>query len=365
MQTKNKCPDGGIGRRAGLKHQWSNIHPGSTPGLGTERLTWLSQPFFITNQFLCFMKNRIAELDYLKSIFILLMIVFHLVYIGDKYPYAKALVYTFHMPAFLIISGYVMNIAKGIRPFLRTMWWIFIPYAVMETGYVIMSAVLPVRESVEHLSVSLWLDKLFLHPLGPYWYLHTLMLCGLVYLLVDKLAGKWSNTFSVLIILALSYAVLSVCGILSLINALYFTAGVALRRSSIDFRTFFSASFWALLPVIWLAADETNLNKSTLSGAALTYLVISFLLAVYRYLPDYLKKGLDYIGSHTFVLLVFSPVFTMAVKPLVPVLAFEPTGMLFLCVSLCFCVMGSFAIAWVMDKLDLSRFFWGKSRMLS
>lgn len=311
------------------------------------------------------MKNRIAELDYLKSIFILLMIVFHLVYIGDKYPYAKALVYTFHMPAFLIISGYVMNIAKGIRPFLRTMWWIFIPYAVMETGYVVMSAILPVRESVEHLSVSLWLDKLFLHPLGPYWYLHTLMLCGLVYLLVDKLAGKWGNTVSVLIILALCYAVLSACGILSLINALYFTAGVALRRSSIDFRTFFSASFWALLPVIWLAADETNLNKSTLSGAALTYLVISFLLAVYHYLPDYLKKGLGYIGSHTFVLLVFSPVFTMAVKPLVSVLAFEPTGMLFLCVSLCFCVMGSFAIAWVMDKLNLSRFFWVKSRMLS
>lgn len=245
------------------------------------------------------------------------------------------------------------------------MWWIFIPYAVMETGYVIMSAILPVRESVEHLSVSLWLDKLFLHPLGPYWYLHTLMLCGLVYLLVDKLAGKWSNTVTILIILALCYAVLSAYGILSLINALYFTAGVALRRCSLDFRTFFSASFWALLPVIWLAADETNLNKSTLSGAALTYLVISFLLAVYRYLPDYLKKGLGYIGSHTFVLLVFSPVFTMAVKPLVPVLAFEPTGMLFLCVSLCFCVMGSFAIAWIMDKLNFSRFFWGKARMLS
>ena len=228
-----------------------------------------------------------------------------------------------------------------------------------------MSAILPVRESVEHLSVSLWLDKLFLHPLGPYWYLHTLMLCGLVYLLVDKLAGKRSNTVSVLIILTLCYAVLSACGILSLINALYFTAGVVLRRSSLDFRTFFSASFWALLPVIWLAADETNLNKSTLSGAALTYLMISFLLAVYRCFPDCLKRGLGYIGSHTFVLLVFSPVFTMAVKPLVPVLAFEPTGMLFLCVSLCFCVIGSFAIAWVMDKLNLSRFFWGKAHMLS
>ena len=30
------CPDGGIGRRAGLKHQWIHFHPGSTPGLGTE-----------------------------------------------------------------------------------------------------------------------------------------------------------------------------------------------------------------------------------------------------------------------------------------------------------------------------------------
>ena len=173
------------------------------------------------------------------------------------------------------------------------------------------------------------------------------------------------NTVSVLIILALCYAVLSACGILSLINALYFTAGVALRRSSFDFRAFFSASFWALLPVIWLAADETNLNKSTLSGVALTYLMISFLLAVYRYLPDYLKKGLGYIGSHTFVLLVFSPVFTMAVKPLVPVLAFEPTGMLFFMCVLMFLCNWFVCYSWGMDKLNLSRFFWGKARMLS
>ena len=28
-------PDGGIGRRAGLKHQWIYFHAGSTPALGT------------------------------------------------------------------------------------------------------------------------------------------------------------------------------------------------------------------------------------------------------------------------------------------------------------------------------------------
>lgn len=29
-------PDGGIGRRVGLKHQWIHFHPGSIPGLGTK-----------------------------------------------------------------------------------------------------------------------------------------------------------------------------------------------------------------------------------------------------------------------------------------------------------------------------------------
>ena len=67
------------------------------------------------------MEHRIKELDYLKSIFILLMIVFHLVYIGDKYPYIKQIVYTFHMSAFLIISGYLDNVQKDIRSFVSNL----------------------------------------------------------------------------------------------------------------------------------------------------------------------------------------------------------------------------------------------------
>ena len=40
--TQSKCPDGGIGRRVGLKHQWIHFHPGSIPGLGTrKRLKYL------------------------------------------------------------------------------------------------------------------------------------------------------------------------------------------------------------------------------------------------------------------------------------------------------------------------------------
>ena len=112
------------------------------------------------------MKSRVAELDFLKCVFILLMIAFHLVYIGDKYPYAKTLVYTFHMPAFLIISGYLMNVEKKARSFLRMIFWIFVPYAVMESGYVVMSSVLPVRGGVDVLGWDVWLEKLFMRYTG-------------------------------------------------------------------------------------------------------------------------------------------------------------------------------------------------------
>ena len=51
------CPDGGIGRRAGLKHQWIHFHPGSTPGLGTEteKVEKLSPFLFISlrNSLVC------------------------------------------------------------------------------------------------------------------------------------------------------------------------------------------------------------------------------------------------------------------------------------------------------------------------
>lgn len=76
-----------------------------------------------------YMESRVKEIDYLKCIFITLMIIFHLVHIGDKYPYAKQIVYTFHMSAFLIISGYLANNRKDARSFLRKFLWIFIPYA--------------------------------------------------------------------------------------------------------------------------------------------------------------------------------------------------------------------------------------------
>ena len=53
IEKSSMRPDGGIGRRAGLKHQWIHFHPGSTPGLGTAR-----KAKYLTSKYLAFLFAR-------------------------------------------------------------------------------------------------------------------------------------------------------------------------------------------------------------------------------------------------------------------------------------------------------------------
>lgn len=308
--------------------------------------------------------KRIEELDFLKGMFILLVIVFHLVYIGDTYPYAKRLVYTFHIPAFFMISGYLMKVDKKSLAFLKSMVWIMIPYIVMEAGYVVMSSVLPVRERVDVLSGTLLLDKIFVHPMGPYWYLHTLVVCGMAYFVVNRLK-VYMEVYAMLLVLALVYALLSYgCGLIAAPSALYFMIGVVLSQSDVSFLSFFRASWLSLVPFVWLAAYPDNLNRFSIAGLLITYLSVSLFLAVFKVLPVRVRTVGCYIGEHSLLLLLFSPVFTMLVKPLVGILSFDPTGILFLFVALFIAVSGSLLIARIMDLLNISRFFFGKRKVL-
>lgn len=291
------------------------------------------------------------------------MIIFHLVYIGDSYPYAKQVVYTFHMSAFLIISGYLNNINKEAKAFGRSLLWIFIPYVFMEAGYVVMSAVLPVREKVTELSAGLLLHKAIIAPMGPYWYLHTLILCNASYFLIYKVTDKWKGIIR-FIILGIFLYILSELRLLTFANAIYFLAGVAIRQSGLPIIRVFQPSFLSVVPLVILCCFPENLNRGTLAGVAITYLVISLLLATYTYLPEKVKRLSLYIGSNTLVILLFSPVFTILSKAYLPLFAFDATGICFTIVSVIFVICGCFGVTYVLDRLHISPYFLGKKRML-
>ena len=353
------------------------------------------------------MKKRIEQLDYMKCVFILLMIAFHLVYIGDTYPYAKHVVYTFHMPGFLVISGYLFNVGKPLRRFLRSILWIFIPYAIMESGYVLAASVLPIREHIDNLTLPLLLSKLFLNPLGPYWYLHTLMVCGLIYYISDRLShvlfsriigqsisqssipnpqsfplqspilnpqslfiktylSPLSSLLSPLFFIIAACA-LPHCGVaLSFPNACYFLAGMVLRQYVPDFLPAFPKQPWTILPVILIACIPAWLDKSHPAGILMVYFVMSFLMYLCRHTPRRVLIVMTFIGRNTLPLLLFSPLFTILAKLYQPhLLRLEPSGALFLLVSVFIATAGSLAIAWVSDKLRISLWFFGREKSIS
>lgn len=288
-------------------------------------------------------QKRIEELDFIKCILILLMISFHLVYINETHPYAKQFVYTFHMPGFLIISGYLMNTGKQARPFAKSMLAIAIPYMIMESGYIAMASIFPINEHIENLTASVFLNKLFLHPLGPYWYLKTLFICSIIYYIISNFEKL--DTISTVIITGLVFYAISNTKSMSFSNSMYFLAGAAIRKSGKSFLDIFKPSWLAIIALILLAANKANLSRATSGGIMIVYLAISFILFVYKVLPDTIKTKAQRLGQKTLPIFLFSPIFTILCKLFLPYLMFDPSGMVYLIVSVPFCVVGSLMIS--------------------
>ena len=85
---------------------------------------------------------------------------------------------------------------------------------------------------------------------------------------------------------------------------------------------------------------------------------------MYSIIRGRLRRFMLFLGRNTMPIFVFSPIFTILCKYLVPYLAFDKTGMLFLIISLIICISGSLLIGWMMDKLHVSQFFFGKKKAI-
>lgn len=87
-------------------------------------------------------------IDFQRALLIVMVILVHIVNFGTLYPEVKARIFSFFMPAFLIITGYLVNIRKTPRQFGVCLLQMAIPYAIMVIGYMVLSLYLPVRDGI-------------------------------------------------------------------------------------------------------------------------------------------------------------------------------------------------------------------------
>lgn len=306
--------------------------------------------------------KHIEDISLLKCVMIILVVAFHLVYIGDSFPYAKRFVYAFHMPVFLMLSGYFMKPDEQVSKFGRRVLFYAIPYFVMEAGYVIMASLLPIREHIDGLSVPLFLDKLLLHPLGPYWYLHTLVLCSVASFSV--LHAKQLGTYSRIVALGIVLYLFSRSGVVSFSMACYYLMGVIIRYSRTDILKLFRPSVLSVFALFLLALYPGNLESDSIGALLIVCMSVSSCLTVFPYIKGKMRRCMLFLGRNTLPIYLFSPLFTILCKGLVHPLAFDPSRMLFLAVSLVICISGSLAISLAMDKCGVSKLFFGRDRSL-
>ena len=325
------------------------------------------------------MKQRNTDIDWIRAILIILMILIHIVSFGNAYPQLKAGILSFMMPTFLIITGYLVNIEKSPKEMGRYLMCLALPYVIMVTGFSVLSYFMPVRDGITELSLSQICEKILVTSIGPYWFIQTMIICGSLYYVSFKGAtwgtlrqGKTTmSTTTSLFIFATLLLLLSKTPALSPSAATYYFIGAVLRQCHIGFDRIFRPSPVALLLWINLLGLEEWYDWGTLAIVFSCWCCISSLMWIHsliKRLQDNacVRKTEDtllYIGRNTLPIYLFHPIFTMAAKFYHPLFSWDRSEICFALVTIFIAIAGSIGIAKMIEKTHLAYLF-GKGKML-
>ena len=325
------------------------------------------------------MKQRNTDIDWIRAILIILMILIHIVSFGNAYPQLKAGILSFMMPTFLIITGYLVNIGKSPKEMGRYLMCLALPYVIMVTGFSVLSYFMPVRDGITELSLSQICEKIFVTSIGPYWFIQTMIICGILYYASFK-GTTWGklrqgettmSTTTSLFIFATLLLLLSKTPALSPSAATYYFIGVVLRQCHIGFDRIFRPSPAALLLWLLLLGMEEWYDWGTLAIVFSCWCCISSLMWIHSLITRLQNKAcirktedtLLYIGRNTLPIYLFHPIFTMAAKFYHPLFGWDRSEIIFALVTIFIAIAGSIGIAKMMEKTHLAYLF-GKGKML-
>lgn len=306
-----------------------------------------------------------TTIDFMRAILIVLMILIHIVNFGTLYPDIKDGILSFLMPSFLVITGYLVNVDKPLGKFCAYIIRIALPYTIMVTGFVVLSLYLPVRGGITNFDIPTLCHTLFITSIGPYWFLHAMIVCGILYYATFRLTSN--ACLSIVSRLSLLATVMIVVSqytpFLSLRNAAYYFIGVLIRVCLGNFNSVYRKSLLTLLPFALLVSQPHLRDWGTLSVLACVLCFFCFTASLEQLSPLCVRNTMHYIGRNTLPIYIFHPIFTMLAKYLLPIFSFDPTGLTHAITTILLCLLGSIAIGHIMDRTHMSYIF-GKGKIM-
>lgn len=296
--------------------------------------------------------SRDGSSDAFKGVLILLVVWFHSNFSGSSAQAALAWVnevsYTFLMPAFCLVSGYYC----GVRVLTRTRAErLVLPYVIMTAIYIVGINVaarfgLGTANQAPALSIQAFLESIFSKPVGPYWYLHALILYVITLDLTKRIQLRLGAGF------AIAFGFVGVCCMMTagvrLYAIIFFFAGTLLRfvykpnGQSIHGLIGLVAMLAMFILFGWQAiADRGSLASIgwTLGACLVFYTVLKWGEG------GRIVSGLGYIGRQTLPVFLFHPIAmqltNLVGKKTAQVVAFAPVILLLslaINVILCLCM---------------------------
>ena len=191
-------------------------------------------------------KKRIEYIDIAKGIGIILMVLGHIPAFSNNYKFAYKLIYSFHMPLFFIISGFLFkckneqnqHIVPGKEYLIKKIRTLLVPYFLFG-----IPLFLPICLYRDSLDFTTCLKQLLFYPdeidnlAAPLWFLQALFFTEIIYFFINR---YFSKIFKVIMILFWAFFAnynrvdflirLPFCLNASFVGLLFFQIGVFVRH---------------------------------------------------------------------------------------------------------------------------------------
>jgi fucose 4-O-acetylase-like acetyltransferase len=308
-------------------------------------------------------KHYYGEIDYAKGILITLMVMFHLGQFNTHYPEMKACVYSFHMSGFLLLSGYLFSYKKEIGAFCCHIRGLLVPYIIFELLYLIGLGYLGKYLGASNVfdgNIAELIHCVLSKPSGTYWYLHTLIICSVVYYLTSSI-HKISDVGALITAGIVQFLISMVVEGLHWENVMYFMIGATIRRMQINLPNSILASWYCLFGIVAIIFFTEEYDRFSISGIGLTFMVVGFLFWMYKCMPNnIMSKVVCYVGKNSLAIVLFSPILTIITKSYVPLFKFDDTAILWMLVSVMIVHSLSFISIKLADVSHISKVMTGK-----
>jgi len=261
--------------------------------------------------------DHLDSIDIAKGIGILLVISGHMLPVQSNF---RNVIYTFHMPLFFILSGFVTNSKYGFMEILNSQKKMLATYFTYSTIIIVFDLVVKVfilREMNYRQIIWEFYQTFSLYGVNVLWFISTILLCRIILLILN---WKISRNI-ILIITGCLYVIIGLFGTIFNMQymsksiplmLLYFPIAALLRPAGV--LVFMAVGFYILKPIAKLKQIVLNKSKLTiiLHIIAIGLMSINIIFAKYSGFIDIhtidfgkfpLNIFLAFSGSSTVILL--------------------------------------------------------------